>query len=137
MGYTTQPIIPIYFETGIFTPKDGTNYYIGPPINSLPAEIEGIRASYSCTSCVVRAAAVSYSAANDPSHEDLTFTILVNGITEYALLVNAAAENYRTYIRGLNIPLKEGDFIEIKLVTPAFFNVPIGMGIQIVLFAGL
>jgi len=137
MGYNTQPIIPITCEQPIFSPKDDVTYFIGPPINSMPAETGALRKTFIGTSCVIRAAAIAFSMANTPSNEDIEFTIRVNDTTNFVLLTVPTAEHYQSYTRGLNVPLQQGDFIEIKIKVPAWMTPPIGMGIQVVLFAGL
>lgn len=105
-----------------FAPADSTTYYFGIfaslPVTTTPAT----RRQYVPKSGTVRAVALNWFAnAVAGSSENISMYLRVNDTTEYLIATVGNNLAQKTFINtAMNAPVVAGDYIEIRLVTPAW-----------------
>lgn len=109
-----------------FNPNDSSTYYFGV-FASLPmTTTAGVRRQYIPRPGIVRACVLNWFANSAiGSAESFTMYIRHNNSTDYAIAAVATAAAQKIFLNtALSIAVAAGDYIEIKLITPAWSNNP-------------
>ena len=124
MGYKTPFAYTIEFRTSNSSPADSTDYYIGS-INSLLSTSANIFRHIIPKTGRITAVVLNAYSGNNPTAENVVFAIRKNNTTDYPVKTIALAGGTVTVANySLDIPVTEGDTIELKMSTPAWVTNP-------------
>lgn len=128
MGYKAPRMYSIRFVlNSIPAPADSTTFYFGAiPIS--PTTTANIAKIYPMVRGRIIAASFHSYQVVGATAENVAISIRKNDTTDYAVSsqpVNTVTTEWAN--RALNIPLEITDFIEVKLVTPAWTTNPANM----------
>lgn len=113
IGYTLQ------FSSGIYSPIDNTTYYIGMTA-AAPNTTEGLGRVYIPKTGIIKRCYISIANGVPGTSETSTLKMRLNNTTDTLLsdaVVNDEA-NKLISSTTLSISVTQGDFIELKWVTP-------------------
>lgn len=126
MGVTLPEMMMLQAAHTVYDPADSTTYYFGQLGGSAPSTGNIYQFSVP-TKCYIKAVTILANVGTPGTNESSTLYVRVNNSTDYtvtaALNYDAALEQMT--INGLNIPLAQGDYFSIKLVTPAWATNPL------------
>jgi hypothetical protein len=127
-GYNSWPYmytLPIGTASG--NPADSTSYYIGSIPNQPWAGAATLNRVYIPRAGWIRAAAFNIQNTVNGTDEDVVCVIRLNNTTDYALAtVQMNAANVLLANYALDIPVVAGDYILLKITTPAWVTNPTG-----------
>ena len=123
---------PISFGLSTDNPADSTTYYVddGGGLTT------GATAHWIIfpVACTITAFSMRISYTNSPSNEATSFYVRVNNSTDNVITTtfdfSASASPQIVTVTGLSISISQGDFISIKVVTPAYTTNPTGVNIR-------
>jgi hypothetical protein len=109
-----------------FSPADSSNYYWGG--NSSISTTPRSAPVYFNRRGVIVACYCSLYSSVPGTGENISLYVRLNDGTDYLINTVGTTNNLRTFSNlGLNIPIVAGDYVEIKMVTPAWVTNPTGM----------
>jgi len=128
MPYKRPNYYTIYFSAGSATLADSTTYYIG----SNPVAFgTGHTPATGCVNYAMRSGRIialhtCFSFGNIPTNETVEMYVRKNDTTDYAVSTTSNLGAAYSYIsnNNLNIPIKAGDYLQLKLVIPAMVTNP-------------
>jgi len=129
MGYKRAERVTMSIMGASFDPLDSTVYYFSDKGSQVPTTAANYRymsIPYTgiITGCVISSVAGTVTGSN----ELIDFKIRKNNTTDYDVgTVSAASVQRVVKNMALNIPITNGDSIEIKITTPAWATNPEGM----------
>jgi len=130
---------PVYISQGYFSvmggfnatsPTDSTTYYFGSlwgAAMGTTVDINRVYIPYKGTIKAVRVYILCNTIAG--SSEDVAVSLRLNNTTEYAIQTKGLDSGKKNLYSNLNlnIAVAAGDYIEIKIVTPAWATNPTGV----------
>lgn len=129
MGYrkANRTFIPVCCDT--FNPADSTTYYIG--IRAVaPTTTANYRKAYLPIGGTI-AGAYLFWEGGIPTNEDISISIRKNDTTDYLIETIGDTEALKVFNNSdMCIPVARGDYIEIKIVTPAWVTNPVSVSIN-------
>ena len=127
MGYTRPNTYALLVCHLSMSPLDSTIYYFGSRI-ATAGTFNGYYRAYVPRKGFIRSAYIlQESNTATGTNENQVMAIRINDTTDYTFATVGAASNRRLFSNGnLNIPVNEGDYIEIKWTTPAWATNPDG-----------
>jgi hypothetical protein len=135
MGYKKAQYYTLHIQQGSsHNPVDSTTYYLGGLITS-PSPAQGVGRMYiPRTATIVTAYLFSYNDA-DVTNEDITFELQKNATTDYSLFSAnfGGGKSLAADATNLDIPVSRGDYIELKITTPAWVTNPTNMRTHLIL----
>jgi len=127
-GYNSWPFmytLPIGTASG--NPSDSSTYYIGSIPNQPWASAATLNRVYIPRAGQIRAAALNIQNTVNGSAEDVVCVFRLNNTTDYAFAtVSMNAANVLLANYALDIPVIAGDYILLKITTPAWVTNPTG-----------
>lgn len=112
---------------GNTSPLDSTIYYGGNLANQLYTTLYDklyIPKGGTITKCNLNI----FTAGADPTAEDVAHVLRKNATTDYAIMTtdwdNTTVVTKRVYNSDMSIPVAEGDYITLKITTPAWATNP-------------
>lgn len=116
-------------RTSSANPNDSTTYYAGAINMSLTTVAGYVKIAIPQKGKIV-ACVITEASSNTPTTENVQWIIRKNSTTDYAVNTSGLGDG-KTFIENynLNIPVDQGDYIELKIVTPAWVTNPIGVQI--------
>ena len=111
-----------------FAPIDATTYYMGG-IHAITAQTTADRCRvYTPLIGVIRKVLIfMHSSTTTGTNESWTMLLRLNNTTDYTIAAVATNENTRLWANyDLNIPVKIGDYFEIKTTCPTWVTNPDG-----------
>jgi hypothetical protein len=128
MGYKSQLPYTLYFNFASSSMNDSTDYFFGNIVLNL-STITAVQRVYVPMSGIIKAGSiVTYAATTVGTAEDIVMTIRINDTTDYTFATVGLANLARYFTASvLNIPVKNGDFISMKITTPAWATNPDGV----------
>jgi len=128
MGYKSPRIYTIVLATAYVDYVDSTTYYYGQPFSQAQATTTATTKAFIPKKGIIRVCSICVYHATLCSNESLAYSIRLNDTTDYAIETKALtlADGSSTLFSNsnLNIAVNAGDFIQIKLVTPAWATNP-------------
>jgi hypothetical protein len=107
-----------------FSPGDSTTYYWST-IAGTWETTAALRPHRFLKDGIIKAASISTYGGTAGTAEDWTMIIRINNTTDYTVATLAASAVTRNWLNlALNIPVKAGDYFEIKTTTPAWVTNP-------------
>lgn len=112
-----------------FTPIDSTIYYFGAFDNYAPGTTIATHKIYVPRSGRIRQAIYrTYAITTVGTNEDIVVAIRVNDTTDYTFSTLGSASAQRIFSNyALDIPVNAGDYISLKITTPAWVTNPDGV----------
>lgn len=129
MGYKSPRTYCLFVgASGIIAPVDSTTYYLGCMAStSLTATVLSYSAVIPYSGRIRAGNLLMRSNTTIGTNEDIIVTIRKNDTTDYAFSTVGLATANRLFSNyNLDIPVSAGDFIDIKIVTPAWVTNPDG-----------
>jgi len=130
-------MINVISGTG-FNPLDSSNYYFGGNPAVGPATVALLQRIYFAKAAVIRRADINwYEGTVVGTNENISIYIRLNDTTDTLIqTVGAAAASKIFTNAALTIAIAAGDYIEIKIVTPAWVTNPTNVCVGGVIYAG-
>ncbi len=114
--------------TTFHNPADSTTYYVGGRFSGAPSTLAAFVETYVVKTGVIRGGFVKAFTENVAgTDEDIVMSIRINNTTDYAFATVGVGDPITTKLfenYNLNIPVTEGDNVEIKIVCPAWVTNP-------------
>jgi hypothetical protein len=128
MGYNRPNTYSLYIGFGSFNPVDATTYYFSNITSVVPGTGSGVLLIYIPRQGVIRACSLqTFSGTATGTNEDWTIAIRKNNTTDYTIATVGAATPSRHFANyALDIPVKQGDYIEMTTTTPTWATNPEG-----------
>jgi len=124
MGYKQPNIMTIPFGCTSSSPADATTYYFGHISSAFNTSVS-IFGVLIPKSGIVKKAYLRLFSGTIGTNEDWTMVIRKNNTTDYTFATVGLANPIRDFINAnLNIPVAEGDYLEIKTTTPTWVTDP-------------
>jgi hypothetical protein len=137
MGYITPGSYMIFGGASNISPADSLTYYFGfiSALTQLPA---ATRMYIPRTGTIRSCQLYWYAQTVDASTENVAFSIRLNNTTDTAIytgsMANAAAPQVNN---ALNVPVVRGDYINLKMVCPAWATNPTGLQLGFLIEIGI
>lgn len=134
MGYIEKQTLTLPILSGSFSPADSTTYYLGgtttPPTTSQDLAKIVIPYTGSIRGCHIEV----YTDTVAVSGENVEFILRRNATTDHTVETKGLSQ-YTTFSKmTLNIPVVPGDYIEVKMICPAWATNPTGVRIAGVIY---
>ena len=124
MGYKAPQIYTLAFGFTSSSPADATTYYFGHLSSALNVN-PVIFAILVPRAGIVKAAQLRLFSGTIGTAEDWPIVIRKNNTTDYTFATVVSASATRDFINlSLNIPVAQGDYLELKTVTPTWVTNP-------------
>lgn len=109
-----------------FNPNDLTTYYFGIFASLATTTVSGVRRQYIPRTGSIHSVVLNWLAnATAGSGEGISMYVRVNDATDYLIATVSNTSPQKLFANyALNIPVVQGDFFEIKLVTPTWATDP-------------
>jgi hypothetical protein len=129
MGYKSPHIYTINIQPNTTNPADSKTYYFGSTSYAWVDGTPGVSRIYICKPGILRCATLYVYCTVIASAEDVAVSIRKNDTTDYSIdaAVHLNAASTLVSNKTMNIPLAADDYIEIKVVTPAWVTNPTGV----------
>jgi len=127
MGYTAPGEYTLSIGAYRTSPLDSTTYYVGN-VYEVWSTVQGHYQIYIPKSGLITVAEILlWNSGGAGTAEDTPFSIRKNNTTDYSInpAVHFDASVVRVTNVALSIPVNAGDYIEVKIVTPAWVTNPI------------
>lgn len=125
MGFNRPHTIILTAAHTVYDPADSSTYYYGLLGGSAPSAAD-IYVIPIPVKGVIRTAVLRMIIGTVGTNENTTISIRKNATTDYTILTTTYEVSPKTFTgSGLNIPVDVGDFISIKIATPAFGTNPL------------
>ena len=126
MGYKKANKYQINVGTGAtFNPADSTTYYFGYDFQAAPTTTAATyKKVYMPTNGTITNAYITWN-GGVPTAEDLSIYIRKNNTTDYLIATIGTADAVKLFSNtNLSVPVAQGDYIELKIVCPAWVANP-------------
>lgn len=112
-----------------FDPADTTACYFGTRA-AAPTTVVNIRhVRFGMTGCIVGAVINTFSTVAGTA-ENISFYIRLNNTTDYLVATVGVAAQERSFVNlAMDVPISPTDFIEMKIVPPAWVTNPTGFNV--------
>jgi hypothetical protein len=127
MGYLGPGGYSLRLHHSSTSPLDSTTYYFGGTNNAWTTTTTRSRV-YIPQSGIIRIINYFFTCTSG-TNENLEFYIRINGTTDYAVDTAFPISANEVVVSNYNlaIPVQAGDYLEIKVVTPAWVTNPTGI----------
>ena len=121
--YTGPGGFPIDLITDTTNPLDSTTYFVGQDVPTISTTYTIVQSRVP-KNCIVKSVSIKVHCASGSS-ETVNFDIRINDTTDFAATTTTMNANTRDLlVTGLSQVLIEGDYIALKIVTPAWVTDP-------------
>ena len=126
MGYISPPGYCLQSFGIAFDPADSLTYYSGQNFNVAPATTATYAGIKIPQKGRITKVCVQIVAGTIGTNENITVNIRINNTTSYLVQTVGAASEFRNFVNySMNVPVVEGDYIEIEMVSPIWVTNPL------------
>jgi len=128
MGYRSAQYIILYGQHISFDPIDSTPYFIGATPQA-PSTSGGNRRIYiPHAGRITRCVYLQEHTVAASSNENIVAVLRINDTTDYAFATVGSVDAHKLFANySLSIPVAKGDYVELKITTPAWVTNPQGI----------